>query len=174
MNEKNKETTTTAETPRNTTGAMDANTTTTTMPTNNNPEQAARTEAKQEAPRTLTFLEATARIYATSDKEKYPSYDETLQNWREDTTFFADFFVANAFGPDAIRETYERSFNAWKDNPKYLTELVMALNHHLWGTHAAGRKDLAELYDELWSEADAYALDHLKGTDAEYYFRITD
>ena len=172
MNEKNKEMTTPAETLRNTTDATDANANAT--PTNNNPEQAARTEAKQEAPRKLTFLEACSRIYATSDKEKYPSYDETLQNWREDTTFFADFFVANAYGSSAIRETYSRSFRNWKQNAKYLTELVMALNHHLWGTYAAGRMDLAEIYDKLWQEAHNYALENLKGEDATYYFRITD
>lgn len=44
------------------------------------------------------------------------------------TTFFEDFTIAEYFGVNAIKDTYNRAFNEWKNDYKYLTELVMVLN----------------------------------------------
>ena len=45
------------------------------------------------------------------------------------TTFWDDFTIAEAFGGNAVRDTFNRAFDEWKGNYKYLTELVMVLNH---------------------------------------------
>ena len=45
------------------------------------------------------------------------------------TTFWQDFSIADNFGETAVEDTYQRVFKEWKHDYKYLTELVMVLNH---------------------------------------------
>ena len=89
------------------------------------------------------------------------------------TTFWSDFTIAEKFGHDAIRETYERAMKEWKNNYKYLTELVLVLNHKIWQWFKIDEAT-ARVYNELWIEAGNYACNNLKGEEAEYYYRVTD
>lgn len=89
------------------------------------------------------------------------------------TTFGSDFDIAEAFGADAIRDTFNRAFNEWKDNYKYLTELVLILNWKI-AQHYGKNDSYARLYDELWRTADGYACNNLEGEEASYFYRITD
>lgn len=89
------------------------------------------------------------------------------------TTFWTDFSIADVYGLDGIQDTYNRAFNEWKGNYKYLTELVMVLNHKIWEWYNHDN-ERAELYDKLWREADEYALENLKGVELQYFFDITD
>ena len=89
------------------------------------------------------------------------------------TTFYQDFTIADKFGVAAIKDTYNRAFNEWKNDYKYLTELVMVLNWKIW-EHHEDNKPYAELYNKLWQDTDAYACDNLHGEEAEYFFRVTD
>lgn len=41
------------------------------------------------------------------------------------TTFWEDFSAADIFGLSAIQDTFNRAFEEWKGNCKYLTELVV-------------------------------------------------
>lgn len=90
------------------------------------------------------------------------------------TTFNSDFTIADAFGEDAVRDTYKRAFNEWKGQYRYLTDLVITLNHKIWEHDSKGNKALSQVYDELWKAADAYALDNLKGDELAYFLEITD
>lgn len=89
------------------------------------------------------------------------------------TTFWDDFSMADRFGISAIKDTYKRAFAEWKDNYKYLTELVMVLNWKIW-QHYEDNVPIARVYNLLWQEADLYAQDNLQGEEAEYFYRITD
>lgn len=98
-----------------------------------------------------------------------------LQNFGYEmkTTFWDDFSIADHFGIDAIKETYKRAFEEWKSDVVYLTELVMVLNWKIW--YFYGRNDtLGKLYDSLWREADAWAVENLKDDDLSYFLRTTD
>lgn len=89
------------------------------------------------------------------------------------TTFWTDFSIADVYGLDGIEDTYRRAFNEWKGNYKYLTELVMVLNHKIfeWYMHDDER---AELYEKLWRETDNYAVEHLQGEELQYFLNTTD
>lgn len=89
------------------------------------------------------------------------------------TTFWEDFSIADRFGVDAIRDTYKRSFDSWKDNVVYITELSLVLNHKIWYWHEKNPQ-LGILYNDLWIELDRWCVDNLKGKDAEYYYKVTD
>lgn len=89
------------------------------------------------------------------------------------TTFWNDFTIADAFGIDAIRETFERAFDSWKHDYRYLTNLVLTLNYKSWD-FAKTNEDIAGVYVELYERASAYAAETLKGKEFDYYFSITD
>lgn len=89
------------------------------------------------------------------------------------TTFWQDFTIADQFGEDAVVDTYNRVFEDWKDDYKYLTELVIVLNHKIW-YHVNTNEKLANTYDKLWKLADKYAVDTLKGDELMYYMRTID
>lgn len=90
------------------------------------------------------------------------------------TTFWMDFTIADAFGESAVRDTYKRAFNEWKNNVEYVTELVIVLNWKIWQHYEKQNETLTKVYDELWKEADAWCMDNLKDKDLEYYLRTTD
>ena len=66
------------------------------------------------------------------------------------TTFDMDFSIADRFGIDAVKDTFNRAFNGWKNNVEYLTELVMVLNWKIWEHFERGNEPLAKVYDSLW------------------------
>ena len=98
---------------------------------------------------------------------------EALTGYKPQTTFWEDFCIADAYGAEAVIDTYRRAFKAWHDNTAYVTELVLVLNHKIW-QHYKTNRPLAAIYDKLWKECDAWCLDNFKGEDADYYYRITD
>jgi len=109
----------------------------------------------------------------------FPVWDiEEETGYKPITTFWGDFSIADDFGSEAIIDTYQRAFDEWKDDYKYLTELVLVLNHKIYqhyvenGTKTQNRK--AMLYNRLWREADDYACNNLQGEEQNYYYRITD
>lgn len=89
------------------------------------------------------------------------------------TTFFHDFTIADAFGIEAVKDTYKRAFAEWKDNVEYITELTIVLNHKIW-QHCETNEPLARVYDKLWRELDTWCCNNLKGKDLEYFYQTTD
>ena len=97
-----------------------------------------------------------------------------LNGYDVQTTFYSDFTIADHFGVDAVKDTYERAFESWKSNIVYLTELSLVLNHLCWYHYSKNNHELSRLYDELWRTIDCWCVENLEGEDAEYYFKITD
>lgn len=92
------------------------------------------------------------------------------------TTLWEDFSIAESFGTAAIKDTASRAFNAWKDNYKYLTELIMVINHKCWYWNDKGNDKLSQFYVDLYYEYDARVIKLLEN-DKEaitYYFRTLD
>lgn len=90
------------------------------------------------------------------------------------TTFWEDFTIAENFGVNAVKDTFNRAFNEWKGDYKYLTELVMVLNHKIWQHYEDGNLALANTYNDLWAKADEYACNNLKDEELNYFYKITD
>lgn len=91
------------------------------------------------------------------------------------TTFAQDFAIAEAFGGmRAVLDTYKRAFKEWRTDYRYLTDLVITLNHRLWATYEHGDMRMAKLYDTLWRKASDYAVKNLHGEELSYYYRLTD
>ena len=89
------------------------------------------------------------------------------------TTFWEDFSIADRFGLTAIQDTFNRAFEEWKEHYKYLTELILVLNHKIWQYHDTC-PEFAALYNSLCEKADLYAVENLKGEELEYFYEVTD
>lgn len=98
---------------------------------------------------------------------------EEINGYRPITTFWMDFDIADKFGVNAVKDTYKRAFHEWKHDYRYLTELVMVLNHKCW-QHYERNNELSELYASLYEVADNYAIDNLKGQELKYFLEVTD
>lgn len=88
--------------------------------------------------------------------------------------FMRDFRIADQYGEEAIKDTYKRAKEGWKNNVKYFASLVMTLNHQSWNWYEKGDDKLGELYNDLWMDADAWGSEHFTGEDANYYFSFLD
>lgn len=73
----------------------------------------------------------------------------------------------------AVVDTFKRAFEEWKGNYKYLTELVMVLNHKIWQWYQKNAA-LAAIYNFIWELADGYAVNNLKDKELECFYRVTD
>ena len=90
-----------------------------------------------------------------------------------ETTFWEEFSIADNYGSEGVIEHYNLVFNQWKDNLRFLTELVLVLNWKIYQWYQ-GDDNLGMTYDELWKMTDGYALETLKGDDLHYYLSILD
>ena len=97
-----------------------------------------------------------------------------INGYETKTTFWDDFTIADAFGIKAIKDTYKRAFDEWKEDYIYLTELVLVLNWKCWQHYEKGNSKMSEVYSDLFYRARNYALTHLKGEEFEYFFNTTD
>lgn len=98
---------------------------------------------------------------------------EALTGYKPMTTFWQDFSIADLFGTKAIKDTYKRAFAEWKTDYKYLTELIMVLNWKIF-EHYGKNDKYATLYNEIFTEADEWAYENLKGDELNYYLVTTD
>ena len=90
------------------------------------------------------------------------------------TTFWSDFTIADAFGIDAIEDTFKRAFKEWKTDVEYITELSIVMNLKTWYHYERNNDVYSKLYADLYYKVDGWCKNHLKGKDFEYYFNMTD
>lgn len=98
---------------------------------------------------------------------------EAMTGYKPITTFWTDFSIAEKFGVAAIIDTCKRALCEWKDNYKYLTELVMVLNHKIWQWYEVD-DGLATIYNSLWEKVDAFACANLHGEELDYFYTTLD
>lgn len=102
------------------------------------------------------------------------TFDSELAfGYKQITTFYEDFGIADHFGLSAIKDTYKRAFKEWKNDYKYLTELVLVLNWKSW-EHSSDNAEMSQLYVDLFYKAQDYAYKHLKEDELTYFIRTID
>ena len=94
------------------------------------------------------------------------SFDsESAFGYKQITTLFQDFSIADNFGVSAIKDTYKRMFKEYKHQYKELTELVMVLNWKIW-EHYETNVEYSKVY--------GYACNNLKDEELSYFLRTVD
>lgn len=101
---------------------------------------------------------------------------ESFCGYKQISTFYSDFSIAEHFGLDAVKTTYKTAFKEWKKDYKMITELCMVLNWKSWehsdGITSGG--ELCDWYIEQYYELRDWCFDTLKGDELEYFIRTTD
>src|SRR5690554_1907436 len=101
---------------------------------------------------------------------------EKLTGYKPLTTMYQDFSIADNFGNQAIIDTYENLISLegiCHANYKYMTELVMVLNHKIW-EHFEKDETKARVYDNLWRQAQEIVYETFNKEELLYYYNITD
>lgn len=68
---------------------------------------------------------------------------------------------------------FQTCFRGMENNYKYLTELILVLNHKIWQYYET-KPEFATLYNTLWEQAGQYAVENLKDDELSYYYEVTD
>ena len=94
------------------------------------------------------------------------------------TTFWEDFSIADRFigiEKDPVGATYKRALSYAKLNYRYLTELVLVLNHKIWQWYRADETTARE-YDTLWRMTVEKFFELFENDEeaVRYYYRVTD
>ena len=98
---------------------------------------------------------------------------EAMTGYKPITTFWDDFSIADFFGIATVKDTYNRAFAEWKTDYKYLTELVMVLNHKIWQWYETN-EPLARVYNDLWKKTQSWGYENLNGEELNYFFETLD
>lgn len=112
-------------------------------------------------------------IYPALAEQWWRNMLASMTDYEPKTTFFSDLSIAECFGVNAIKDTYNQVIKEWGSNIVYITEFTMCLNHKIWQLYEVD-EPTAEIYDGLWRKACEYVVTHFKGEDLSYYYRITD
>ena len=101
---------------------------------------------------------------------------EAMTGYKPISTFYTDFGIAEWYGEDAIRDTYDRAIEYWADDIQWLTEIVMVLNWKIWEHFHGGNDKLGMLYDELWRKAEGEVIKRFSNDEEAmtYYYTTTD
>ena len=98
---------------------------------------------------------------------------EKMLDYKFESTFWEEFSIAEDYGVEGVKGHYDLVFSQWKDNVKFLTELVLVLNIKLF-TWFKVDDELGRLYEDLYVDADSYALSTLDGDDLHYFLHTLD
>lgn len=112
------------------------------------------------------------QAYLLESKAERMALEKKL-DYRFHTLYWELFCLGELLGEKTIRKNYKNALENCKDNLVHLTELVLVLNLKIWRWYNVD-DNLGKLYDELWKDADSYAMATLQGDDLHYYLSVLD
>lgn len=100
---------------------------------------------------------------------EHPEVDIQIHN------LWQTFSILDTFGTEKnVENAHSELLKTFGENPTMLTAACLVLNWKLWDHYNAGRTSMAKVYERLWEEVDAHAVETLKGDDLHFYTEVTD
>ena len=112
--------------------------------------------------------------YAAAEQAMFTKMMRENFNYETISTFWSDLSIAEAFGLDSVKDTYERVLESWGRNTEMFTEFVMALNHKSWEHDSRRQTEISQLYADLYYKADEWISVNWDEDARWYYFKMTD
>lgn len=78
--------------------------------------------------------------------------ESLLNGYKFVYTFQSDFDIADHFGAEAVKYTFNRAFNEWKSDIVAVSEIECVLNLRCWFWYEHGNEDLSRLYSDLFTK----------------------
>ena len=94
-------------------------------------------------------------------------YENPITGKKLNSSFRVDFKIADAFGPEAIIDTYKRAKSEWHFSVEYMAELVLSL---YWAITTNIK--CASLYYDLWQDCHTFCCNHFKDEQLTEYLNI--
>ena len=98
---------------------------------------------------------------------------EEMTGYKPISTFYEDLSIADVFGADAIKDTFDRVVQSWLNDYRMFTEFVMALNWKCWRWYNQNDA-LSELYADLYYKAHDLACENFNEDELIYFYRTLD
>lgn len=114
--------------------------------------------------------------YANVCEKTFEANLANVGSYRRKTMFYSDLSIAEWYGVESVKETFNRILHEWISNIEYITEFVMCLNWKCWEHHNKGKTELSLLYHDLYYDAQDKVLDYYKNDNKslQYYYEILD
>ena len=116
-------------------------------------------------------------VYGAWGEKAFENYFQSIGNdYQRKTTFASDFCIAEWYGVDSIKDTFNRAFEHWKSNIEFLTELAMVVNiwSWFWYDKEGETSEIGALYSKCYYQIYDYACENLSSEDAKYFFNTID
>ncbi len=94
-------------------------------------------------------------------------YENPITGEKLISSFRVDFKIADAFGAEAIIDTYKRAKSEWHFSVEYMAELVLSL---YWAITTNIK--FASLYYDLWQDCHTFCCNHFKNENLTKYFNL--
>ncbi len=116
---------------------------------------------------------------------KIPKWNITeMTGYEPQTTAFEDFSIADKFGLNAIKDTFNRIMKEWQSNYIFMTELALVINWKCWEHYHRSRKELqpflpnhaevGQWYKDTYDNPLDCADNHLEGKELQYFYKTLD
>lgn len=114
--------------------------------------------------------------YAAICEKNFENNLSEMGNYQRKTTFYSDLSIADYYGVNEVKDTYNRVMKSWIDDITYITEFVMSLNHKSWEMNARHNGIMTKLYSELYYKAYNTVVEHYKDDEENlhYFFSALD
>lgn len=106
-------------------------------------------------------------------QEQFSTSLREMSGYETKTTFYGDFTIADYYGDDAVKDTFNRAFQSWKEDYEYITELYVVLNWKIF-EHYDKNNLLAELYDSLWRRLGTWVDKNFTKDELSYFYQTID
>lgn len=118
-------------------------------------------------------------LYAAKEERIFEGMLAEIAGYTRKYTFFSDLAIAECYGVNSIKDTYNCIMKEWIDDIKAITEFVLAVNYKTWRWNGVdGKENLVELYTELYYKAMNDIPDHYtennKESELSYFYRTLD
>lgn len=120
--------------------------------------------------------------YADSLQEWFSMYEMESFGYETKTTFYMDISIAECYGIEYIKKSYNDIIESWMDDYKFIAEFILVLNTKAWEWDARRSKGLnipegiVGVYSDLFYDLKDKVFDHYKDNEeaTNYIFKLID
>lgn len=118
-------------------------------------------------------------IHAMNEERIFEGMLAEIGGYTRKYTFFSDLAIAECYGIDAIKDTYNRIMKEWIGNRDAICEALISINYKSWRfAEEPDKQDLVEFYSELYykalDEVVKYYEENDRNDDLAYIFGVLD
>lgn len=118
-------------------------------------------------------------IHAMNEEHIFEGMLAEIGGYTRKYTFFSDLAIAECYGIDAIKDTYNRIMKEWIGNRDAICEALISINYKSWRfAEEPDKQDLVEFYSELYykalDEVVKYYEENDRNDDLVYIFGVLD